>query len=82
MTNMDPRTVRHLRDARDVIDLALRDSELGWDLGTLQLVAEAVTDLGWAAQALADALRSNGATWADIGDAMGISRQGAQKRFR
>lgn len=26
-------------------------------------------------------LRSNGATWEDVGDALGISRQAASKRF-
>jgi len=31
--------------------------------------------------ALVDQLRSEGATWADVGDVFGISRQAAQQRF-
>lgn len=48
------------------------------DIGRLRLVELAVDQ---ARRALVADLREAGATWEDIGDALGVTRQAAQQRF-
>jgi hypothetical protein len=54
------------------------DQALLAGLGHLGEIAERVD---WALLSLVGEARATGATWADIGGALGVSRQAAQQRF-
>jgi hypothetical protein len=50
-------------------------------LAGLAHLGEIAERVDWALLSLVGEARSNGATWADIGRALGVSRQAAQQRF-
>jgi hypothetical protein len=50
-------------------------------LSGLRHLAEIAERVDWALLSLVGEARAEGATWADIGRALGVSRQAAQQRF-
>ncbi|ONI62644.1 hypothetical protein CSIV_14310 [Microbacterium sp. CSI-V] len=50
-------------------------------LDSLQSAALRLEDLEADIRSFATIARENGASWTDVGDALGVSRQAAQQRF-
>jgi hypothetical protein len=72
-----------LSDA-DALSVTLHEiTAPGWldDLAVVEHAAAAVMQAGWVLDSAVRQARSGGATWQQIGDRLGISRQAAQQRW-
>ncbi len=61
--------------------LADRDKRIAYPIGALEAARCLEEIIKISCQHAVDVARANGSTWAEIGQALGISKQAAQQRF-